>query len=134
MAGTETMSDGVILFAHGSRDPLWRRPMEAVAARLRDRWPGRVVRCAYLELTEPDLPTTAAELAGLGLSSVRIVPMFLGAGRHVREDLPTLVAGLHQQHPGVRWDLRPPVGEDERLLETLADLAGGDETPSARSR
>ena len=115
---------GVILFAHGSRDPLWRRPMEAVAARMAARSPETPVRCAYLELTEPDLPTTAAELAALGLNTVRIVPMFLGAGRHVREDLPTLVEGLRRLHPQVTWDLRPPVGEDERLLDLLADLAG----------
>ncbi|NBQ89270.1 MAG: cobalamin biosynthesis protein CbiX, partial [Betaproteobacteria bacterium] len=25
---------GVILFAHGSRDPQWRRPVEAVAQRI----------------------------------------------------------------------------------------------------
>ncbi len=118
-----TLNSGVILFAHGSRDPLWRRPMEAVAARVAARSPGTPVRCAYLELTEPDLPSTAAELAGLGLASVRIVPMFLGAGRHVREDLPALVQDLRQRHPQVAWDLQPPVGEDDRLLDLLSDLA-----------
>lgn len=125
MAGASTMTQGVILFAHGSRDPLWRRPMEAVAERIRARTPALAVRCAYLELTEPDLPTTAAELAGLGLTDVRIVPMFLGAGRHVREDLPALVADLRLQHPQVQWDLQPPVGEDGRLLDMLAHLATG---------
>ena len=125
MAGASTMTQGVILFAHGSRDPLWRRPMEAVAERIRARTPALAVRCAYLELTEPDLPTTAAELAGLGLTDVRIVPMFLGAGRHVREDLPALVADLRLQHPQVQWDLQPPVGEDDRLLDMLAHLATG---------
>jgi len=124
------MTTGVILFAHGSRDPLWRRPMEAVAARLAARSPDIAVRCAYLELTEPDLPTTAAELAGLGLTSVRIVPMFLGAGRHVREDLPALVARLRGEHPGMHWTLQAPVGENERLLDLLADLAAGTDAPA----
>ncbi len=123
------MTAGVILFAHGSRDPLWRRPLEAVAARMAARTPATPVRCAYLELTEPDLPAAAAELAGLGLAAVRIVPMFLGAGRHVREDLPALVADLRQRHPGVQWELRPPVGEDERLLDLLADLAASPSDP-----
>ncbi len=124
------MTSGVILFAHGSRDPLWRRPMEAVAARVADRAPGTPVRCAYLELTEPDLPTAAAELAALGLTAVRIVPMFLGAGRHVREDLPALVDSLRQRHPQVSWTLQPPVGEDDRLLDLLATLALPGDPPS----
>ena len=114
---------GVILFAHGSRDPAWRRPMEAVAARIAARAPGVPVRCAYLELTEPDLPTAAAELAALQPGTVRIVPMFLGAGRHVREDLPALVEALRRDHPHVHWSLQRPVGEEERLLDLLADLA-----------
>jgi sirohydrochlorin cobaltochelatase len=104
--------------------------MEAVAARLTARSTDIAVRCAYLELTEPDLPTTAAELAGLGLTSVRIVPMFLGAGRHVREDLPALVASLRERHPRIQWTLQAPVGEDERLLDLLADLAAGPVPPA----
>ncbi len=76
-------------------------------------------------ITEPDLPTTAAELAALGVTEVTIVPMFLGAGRHVREDLPALVADLGRAHPGTRWLLQPPVGENPRLLDLLAELAQG---------
>ena len=29
----------IVLFAHGSRDPLWHKPMEAVAARIRSPMP-----------------------------------------------------------------------------------------------
>ncbi len=125
---------GVILFAHGSRDPLWRLPMESVAARVAARAGAGgadrdvVARCAYLELTEPDLPTVAADLASQGVQAVTIVPMFLGAGRHVREDLPALVDDLRAAHPGIDWQLQRPVGENERLLDLLADIAL---TPSA---
>ena len=48
----------IILFAHGSRDSLWRRPIEAVADQVKQLSPETEVACAYLELTEPDLPTT----------------------------------------------------------------------------
>lgn len=120
-----SMNSGLILFAHGSRDVKWRQPMEAVARLIGLREPGLPVRCAYLELTEPDLPTAAAELAGLGLRQVSIVPMFLGVGRHVREDLPVLVEGLRQAHPGVDWRLQAAVSEDPALLDLLATLAVG---------
>jgi sirohydrochlorin cobaltochelatase len=109
-----------ILFGHGSRDPQWRRPIEAVAQRLAGRLP---VRCAYLELDTPDLATAAGELIAQGATELRILPMFLGAGRHAREDLPRLVEALQIQHPDVRFELRPTVGEDPRLLGLLADLA-----------
>ena len=40
------MNKAIILFGHGSRDPLWRLPMETVAARLRALQPELPVRCA----------------------------------------------------------------------------------------
>lgn len=118
-----TGARGVILFGHGSRDAQWRRPIEAVAQRLALQDPGLAVRCAYLELMAPDLATAGAELAGQGVASVTIVPMFLGTGRHAREDLPALVAQLRLSHPGVDFRLQPAVGENPRLLDLLAEIA-----------
>ena len=53
---------GVILFGHGSRDPLWHKPMEAVAAQIAVLSPHMPVACAYLELSTPDLATAVATL------------------------------------------------------------------------
>jgi len=50
---TATPHRGIILLAHGSRDPLWRAPIEAVAERIRTSAPGTPVLCAYLELCAP---------------------------------------------------------------------------------
>lgn len=116
---------GVILFAHGSRDRLWRLPMDAVAQRVAQADPNTPVRCAFLELTGPDLPSAGAELVALGLKEIRVLPLFLGVGRHAREDLPLLMDALRLAHPEVQWVLQPTVGEDPRLLDLLADLALG---------
>jgi sirohydrochlorin cobaltochelatase len=113
----------VILFGHGSRDPLWRLPMETVAARLRAMHPGTPVRCAYLELDQPDLSAAAGELIAAGAGHVTIVPMFLGTGRHAREDLPAIVDALRSAHPRVAFVLQKPVGEDGRVLDLIAKIA-----------
>ena len=113
----------IILFGHGSRDPAWRQPIEAVAARLREQQPATPVRCAFLELEAPDLATACNELVGGGATVVSIVPMFLGVGRHAREDLPRLVEQIKQVHGAVRFDLKAAVGEDPRLLDTLVRIA-----------
>ena len=79
-----TPTQGIVLFAHGSRDPLWRAPIEAVEAHIRAHHPGVAVRCAYLELTTPDLPQAVKDLVDQGATAVTIVPMFLGTGTHAR--------------------------------------------------
>ncbi len=113
----------VLLFAHGSRDPLWREPIEAIAARMKQLAPSVPVRCAYLELTEPDLPTAAAELAASGISSLTVVPLFLGVGRHAREDLPKLVDALRQRHPHITVALKSAIGEDAQIVNLIAELS-----------
>ncbi|MBS0392083.1 MAG: CbiX/SirB N-terminal domain-containing protein [Comamonadaceae bacterium] len=113
----------IILLAHGSRDPLWRQPIEAVAARIRASQPNLAVRCAYLELCEPALSAALRELAAQGVRRISIVPLFLGAGRHVRDDLPRQVQALALAHPHVALCLQPPIGEDDRLTALMADIA-----------
>lgn len=117
------MTQATILFAHGSRDPLWRLPIEAVATQMRQTTPLCEVRCAYLELTQPDLAASAAELVALGMQTITVIPMFLGVGRHAREDLPVLMTELKQRFPQVNFKLRPAVGEDPRVVELLAHIA-----------
>jgi sirohydrochlorin cobaltochelatase len=115
--------NAIVLFAHGSRDPLWHKPMEAVAERIREQSADVEVTCAYLELSQPDLPDTAAKLVANGVNHITIVPMFLGVGRHARDDLPELVVQLKAQHPTVTFHLQAAVGEDARLLDMLAKIA-----------
>ena len=118
---------GIVLFAHGSRDPLWRAPIEAVRQHLEAQQPPSApqaaVRCAYLELCTPSLPDAVQELADQGASHITVVPMFLGTGKHAREDLPVLVQALRSAHPGVAFHVQPAIGEDPRMTALMADIA-----------
>lgn len=115
--------DAVILLGHGSRDPAWRLPIEAVAERLRRAHPGLALSCAYLELQQPDLGTAASGLVRAGAQRVTVVPMFLGMGKHGREDPPRLIDALRRAYPGVDFELRRSIGEDPRVLDLLAAIA-----------
>jgi sirohydrochlorin cobaltochelatase len=112
-----------VLFAHGSRNPAWRAPIEAVAAHMRALEPSALVACAYLEFTAPDLPTAVQALLAEGARAVSVWPMFLGAGRHARADLPRLVDELRARHPGIAFTLHPPIAEHPAVLEALARTA-----------
>ena len=116
-------SPAIILFAHGSRDPLWAKPIEAVAAAIRQQNPTCAVRCAYLELMLPSLADAAAALAGQGFAQIRIVPMFLGVGKHAKEDLPLLVDTLVRTYPHIQFELAPSIGEHPQLIHCIAQIA-----------
>jgi sirohydrochlorin cobaltochelatase len=120
-----TQTTGVILFAHGSRDPLWRLPIDAVVERMRGQQTSMPVAVAFLELTEPDLPSAVEALMKQDVAHVRILPMFLGVGRHAREDLPELVHGLRQAYPQMSFELLPAIGEHPAMTALMADIAAG---------
>lgn len=116
---------GILLFAHGARDPAWAQPFEAVARRLSERATaqGHAVTLAFLEFMSPDILAAGAALAAQGCTEVAVVPLFLGAGGHVRKDLPRLLGELADAHPGVQWRLSAAVGETDILIQGMADAA-----------
>ncbi|BEP48898.1 CbiX/SirB N-terminal domain-containing protein [Variovorax paradoxus] len=114
---------GIVLLAHGSRDERWREPIEAVAARVTALDPQARVACAYMELAAPDLRTAAAALIASGARRLRVVPLFLGMGKHAREDLPLQVDALRQAWPQVDFQLAGIVGEEPELVDLLARIA-----------
>jgi sirohydrochlorin cobaltochelatase len=116
-------SRGLLLFAHGARDPEWARPFEAVAHSVRAQRPGTPLQLAYLEFMQPDLAQAAAQLVQDGCRAVEVLPLFLGAGGHVRKDLPRLLDALRAEHPGVRFELHPAVGELPAVVQAMAGAA-----------
>jgi sirohydrochlorin cobaltochelatase len=114
---------GLLLFAHGARDPAWAEPFDAVVRHCRVRQPQRPVTLAFLEFMAPDLLAAGAELVLAGCVAVDVVPLFLGAGGHVRKDIPQLMTRLTAVHPQVRWMLRRSVGEADAVIAAMAEVA-----------
>jgi sirohydrochlorin cobaltochelatase len=114
---------GLILLAHGARDPSWAAPFEAVAMRVSERAPDAEVRLAFLELMAPGLADAGAELVRQGCVRIDVVPVFLGTGGHVRRDVPAQVAALRDAHPGTSWTLHEALGETPHVIAALADAA-----------
>ncbi|MEN2432035.1 CbiX/SirB N-terminal domain-containing protein [Comamonas sp. F1-6] len=114
---------GLILLAHGSRDALWRQPIEAVHQLVEAMRPDLPCICAYLDACAPDLPAATQTLIAQGVKHLIVLPLFLGTGKHAREDIPRLLDELRRQHPGCRFDLQTAAGENPRVTSLLAQLA-----------
>lgn len=117
----EPINKALVLFAHGARAASWAAPFERLRDASAARLPDCVVRLAFLELMEPRLPETVAQLILEGVKDVTIVPVFLGQGGHLLRDLPLLAEGLRTAHPGLRLTVAGAVGEDPGVLAAMAD-------------
>lgn len=113
----------LILFAHGARDPAWAEPFHRLCEFARERAPSTTVRLAFLELMEPRLPDTIATLAAQGITHIRIAPVFVSEGAHLKRDLPGLVAETRAHHPHLTIEILSAMGADEEMLKQIAGWA-----------
>jgi sirohydrochlorin cobaltochelatase len=111
---------GIVLFAHGARDPEWARPFEAIRDRIRAARAECPISLAYLELMQPDLETAIDNVLAEGASAITVVPLFMAQGGHLKQDLPRILDAIRARHPRVAIALAPPVGDVPELLDAIA--------------
>ena len=80
---------------------------------------------AFLELMQPSLPDCAAALHGEGVRSLRVVPVFLGSGGHLKADLPKIVALLKERYSDLTITVEPPIGEQPEVIAAIAKAIAG---------
>jgi sirohydrochlorin cobaltochelatase len=117
------MSDAIILFAHGSRDPSWAAPVHRVTAMVAERRPDAQVEAAFLESLRPSLAEAVSRVAGRGAKRVIIYPLFMAASGHLLRDVPGLISEICAAHPDTDLRLVPPMGDAESVLRAIAEWA-----------
>jgi sirohydrochlorin cobaltochelatase len=110
----------IILFAHGARNADWARPFQQLVAELGERLPGERIVLAFLELMQPSLADCATALYADGVRTLRVVPVFLGVGGHLKDDLPKLVAQIREHCKDLDITVEPPIGEQPTVIAAIA--------------
>lgn len=108
----------VILFAHGAREAEWARPFERVRDSLRSE--GLRVELAYLEIMTPSLEDAVRVLVAQGIRAVTVVPLFLAQGRHLKHQLPEMIAALRRDNPTMEFRVTPALGDEPEMLSAIA--------------
>ncbi len=108
----------VVLIAHGTRDDLGPRELDALTEAVAQRLPTVTVALGYLSLIEPTAGDAIDHAVNAGATVVDVVPLLLTDASHARDDVPELIAAAEQRHAGVAIVARPPIGHDAGL-ETL---------------
>ena len=114
-------SNGLILFAHGARDPEWAEPFRDISKRIAATRDDLAVRLAFLEFQTPTLADVIADLAASGHTSIHIAPLFMAQGGHLKNDVPKLLAEVRSRHPGLKLELLPAIGDIADLRQAIAE-------------
>lgn len=127
--GAESSPPLLIFLGHGSRDPRAAAEHEALVEAYRATRPELEVATAYIELAEPLLQEALASAASRA-SRVIVVPLFLFAAGHVKNDVPLALDAARARFPGVTFAAAPPLGVHPGLVglawERAAPFVPGD--------
>ena len=110
---------GIVLLAHGAKDPVWREPFDKILMIMRDQI-GELVSLSFLDHMEPRLLKACQDVIEAGATEVVVVPLFLGSGGHVRKDVPQLVIEAAREI-GVSIKTTEAIGSQQAILSAIAD-------------
>ncbi len=110
----------ILLVGHGSRAEEAITGFNQFAADLA-AFIQQPAQCCFLELADPDMATglaRAAQQAGDG-GRVVVVPVFLGAANHEKNDVASAVQWARDRFPSVTFCYGAPLGPHAKLVELL---------------
>ncbi len=97
---------GIILLAHGSRDPEADEEARGLCRILAEARPYWEIAAAYLN-REPALSEAVEGLLKRGCGRIEVFPLLVFRGKHAREDIPALIAAEKAKRPELSLVLHP---------------------------
>lgn len=117
MGGMAHKADGLLLIAHGTRNPAGAEEMDVLVARTAERL-GVPVAHAWLEdFADPDAVTAVTALRDAGVHRVVTLPFLNFAAGHAKTDVPAEVAALRRANPDLDVRHGRVLGVHPSLLE-----------------
>ncbi len=102
----------LLMVAHGSRRKDSNDEVRHLTERIRENSESAFdfVKCAFLEISYPQIDSAITDLAVAGATEITIFPYFLSSGTHVVNDIPRIIEEERANHPTMRIDILPHLG------------------------
>lgn len=80
------------------------------------------VKFAYLQFGNPDLKETIEQCIKEGATKIIIHPLFISAGSHVTQDIPSIIDKFKKDYPFLRISCTKPLGLHEKIADFIAEI------------
>lgn len=127
------MSTGLLIVGHGSRDASANAEFEGMVAQYRAKRPALRVAHGYIELADPPLRVALREF-GSASDRVVVMPLFLFAAGHVKNDLPLALHEARRDFPSVEFTAVRALGVHPNLVQIAFERAREALTDASASR
>lgn len=112
----------LLLVSHGSRRQQSNEEVNLICEQLRGHLNESfdIVHSAFLEIASPSIPEGIKQCVAEGSSSITVLPYFLAAGRHVSEDIPSIVGNAQREFPDISFWITPHIGAFEGIPQLIS--------------
>lgn len=116
---------GVILVAHGSREPSAQKEFFTLINLLKPMLPGCMVEGAFLQFSPKTIESSLDELDKSGVNDVILLPYFLFNGVHSKKNIPSLVEKYLSLHSHMKIKIGSVLGADMEIAGILSKRITG---------
>jgi len=115
----------LLLIAHGSRRKQSNDEVVVLADKLKKKCSDQyaIIHSGFLELAETLIPDGIKQCVDDGATSIVVLPYFLNSGRHVIEDIPTIVEETRPHYPDIDIKIAPHLGASDLMMDLLITSA-----------
>jgi sirohydrochlorin cobaltochelatase len=114
------MKTKLILMAHGSSSKEWSDAFVDMTAQVREDFDD--AELAFMELSTPSLEQSCTKAKADGYDRVQVLPLFLAVGRHLKKDVPAMIA-QYEQELELSIELLPPIGHHPAIAKAMHEAA-----------
>lgn len=117
------MKKAVLLISHGSHSPIAKMEIAELAKVLKERSGISIFIYAFLDVNHPTIPEGIKQCVDKGAEEIIVLYNFLNSGKHVLDDISSLIREAERKYPQVVFRITPPIGQHPRIpdlfMETL---------------
>jgi sirohydrochlorin ferrochelatase len=112
----------ILYIGHGTRSKKGVEEVRSFIERVMERGDVPIQEISFLELSEPLIEEGFKRCLERGATTIEVVPLFLLAAGHIKQDIPESLVLLKERYPHVQVNIKDPFGVQSRILDAIAEL------------
>jgi sirohydrochlorin ferrochelatase len=112
----------ILYIGHGTRSKEGADEAKSFIHRVMERINVEIQEISFLELTKPGIDEGFLRCVDRGATEITVVPLFLLAAGHIKEDIPLALSSLSRKYPNIQVNIKDPFGVQGKILDGIAEL------------
>jgi sirohydrochlorin ferrochelatase len=112
----------ILYIGHGTRSKKGAEEAKTFIEKVMNRVNISIQELSFLELTDPLIEEGFQRCVERGATDITVVPLFLLAAGHIKQDIPDALSSLKVKYPQIQVNVRDPFGVQGLILDGVAEL------------